>query len=263
MSTLSTYTNSDTVPTSSAHDDATISSPHAALAVLELSKRFGNRHALSNITFTLPQGAFLAVFGANGAGKTTLLRVLSTLLRPDAGSVRLCGIDVREQPEQARGTIGLISHNSMLYPDLTAEENLLFAARLYGVANPHERALEMLAAVELNHRRMDRVRGFSHGMTKRLAIARALIHDPELVLMDEPYSGLDARAMRVFDSLINQARQNRTFVMVSHDLEQGFELATHILLLAQGQVMAFGEKDRFALADFTQSYLQTAAVEMV
>ncbi|MEG0322768.1 MAG: ABC transporter ATP-binding protein, partial [Raoultibacter sp.] len=127
--------------------------------------------------------AFLSIFGPNGAGKTTLLRILSTLSRATTGSASLMGIDIKEEPDKVRDHIGLISHNSMLYLDLTAEENLLFAAKLYGVENPEERVLEMLEAVELKHRRLDTVRTFSRGMTQRLSIARALIHDPDVVFL--------------------------------------------------------------------------------
>ncbi len=190
-----------------------------ALTVSGVSKVFGTRRALDDVSFEVPAGAFLSIFGPNGAGKTTLLRVLSTLARPTAGAVHLHGIDIAEEPEEARASIGLISHNPMLYLDLTAEENLMFAAELYGVQNPRERVLELLDAVGLAHRRLDTVRTFSRGMVQRIAIARALVHDPRVVFLDEPYSGLDPHAVDIFDELIASMRSDRTFVMVSHDLE--------------------------------------------
>ena len=143
-----------------------------ALTVDHLTKSFGGRKAVDDVSFTLPEGAFLSVFGPNGAGKTTLLRMLATLSRPTEGTVTLAGIDVKEEPERVRETIGLISHNPMLYPDLTAEENLLLYAKLYGVADPEHRVIELLDAVGLKHRRLDRVRTFSRGMTQRVSIAR-------------------------------------------------------------------------------------------
>ncbi|MFR5195610.1 MAG: ABC transporter ATP-binding protein, partial [Eggerthella lenta] len=168
-----------------------------AIKTKKLSKVFGNRRAVDNVSIEVPQGAFLSIFGPNGAGKTTLLRVLSTLSRATSGSATLMGVDLKEDPDKARDHIGLISHNSMLYPDLTAEQNLMIYARLYGVVDPEARVLELLEAVELKHRRLDVVRTFSRGMTQRLSIARALIHDPDVVFLDEPYSGLDPHAVEI------------------------------------------------------------------
>lgn len=232
----------------------------AAITTSKLSKVFGNRRAVDNVTFDLPQGAFLSIFGPNGAGKTTLLRVLSTLSRATSGSATLMGIDIKEEPDKVRDHIGLISHNSMLYMDLTAEENLLFAANLYGVENPEERVLELLDAVELKHRRLDTVRTFSRGMTQRLSIARALIHDPGVVFLDEPYSGLDPHAVEIFDGLIEQVRDGRTFVMVSHDLQKGFSMCTHALVLAKGRIVAFDEKENLDFEEFSQIYRTTVGM---
>lgn len=190
-----------------------------ALEVKKLTKVFGDRKALDNVSFSLPQGAFLSIFGPNGAGKTTMLRMLSTLARPTSGTIRVMGIDAKEDPDKVRDHIGLISHNSMLYPDLTAMENMMFVARLYGVVDPEARVRELLRAVELDHRRFDSVRTFSRGMTQRLSIARALINDPDVVFLDEPYAGLDPHAVEIFDELIASLREGRTFVMVSHDLQ--------------------------------------------
>lgn len=232
----------------------------AAITTSKLSKVFGNRRAVDNVTFDLPQGAFLSIFGPNGAGKTTLLRVLSTLSRATSGSATLMGIDIKEEPDKVRDHIGLISHNSMLYMDLTAEENLLFAANLYGVENPKERVLELLDAVELKHRRLDTVRTFSRGMTQRLSIARALIHDPDVVFLDEPYSGLDPHAVEIFDGLIEQVREGRTFVMVSHDLQKGFFMCTHALVLAKGRIVAFDEKENLDFEEFSRIYRATVGM---
>ena len=232
----------------------------AAITTSKLSKVFGNRKAVDNVTFDLPKGAFLSIFGPNGAGKTTLLRVLSTLSSATSGSAALMDIDIKEEPDKVRDHIGLISHNSMLYMDLTAEENLLFAARLYGVENPEERVLELLEAVELKHRRLDTVRTFSRGMTQRLSIARALIHDPDVVFLDEPYSGLDPHAVEIFDGLIDQVRENRTFVMVSHDLQKGFSMCSHALVLAKGRIVAFDEKENLDFDEFSQIYRATVGM---
>ena len=231
-----------------------------AIKTKKLSKVFGNRRAVDNVSIAVPQGAFQSIFGPNGAGKTTLLRVLSTLSGATSGSATLMGADLKEDPDKARDHIGLISHNSMLYPDLTAEQNLMIYARLYGVVDPEARVLELLEAVELKHRRLDVVRTFSRGMTQRLSIARALIHDPDVVFLDEPYSGLDPHAVEIFDELIDQQREGRTFVMVSHDLQKGFAMCTHALVLAKGKVVAFDEKDAFDFDEFAALYRSTVGM---
>lgn len=228
-----------------------------AVVVRDLTKQFGSRKAVDRVSFELPAGAFLSVFGPNGAGKTTLLRMMATLARPTEGEIVIDGIDVREEPEEVRAAIGLISHEAMLYPDLTAEENLVFYGGLYGVADPKKRAVELLDAVGLKHRRLDTLRTFSRGMTQRVAIARALVNDPHVVLLDEPYAGLDPHAVEVFDELIASVRQDRTFVMVSHDLEKGLSLATHTLLLAKGRVVDFSERDSLDAGAFRELYRST------
>ena len=232
----------------------------AAIRTRKLSKVFGTRKAVDKVSIEVPQGAFLSIFGPNGAGKTTLLRMLSTLTRPTDGSASLMGIDLREDPEAARGRIGLISHNAMLYPDLTAEQNLLLYAKLYGLADSQARVMELLEAVELKHRRPDVVRTFSRGMTQRLSIARALIHDPDVVFLDEPYSGLDPHAVDIFDQLIEKQREGRTFVMVSHDLRKGFDMCTHALVLARGRVVTFGAKDQLDFEGFSELYRSTVGM---
>ena len=237
-----------------------VGSAVAAIETKKLSKVFGNRKAVDNVTISVPKGAFLSIFGPNGAGKTTLLRMLSTLSRATSGTATLMGVDLKEEPDRARDHIGLISHNSMLYPDLTAEQNLMIYARLYGVVEPEARVLDLLEAVELKHRRLDVVRTFSRGMTQRLSIARALIHDPDVVFLDEPYSGLDPHAVEIFDELIERQREGRTFVMVSHDLQKGFAMCTHALVLARGRVVAFDQKDAFDFDEFAALYRSTVGM---
>ncbi|MBQ3106801.1 MAG: ABC transporter ATP-binding protein [Eggerthellaceae bacterium] len=236
------------------------SSDIPAIETKRLSKVFGNRRAVDKVSISVPQGAFLSIFGPNGAGKTTLLRMLSTLARPTDGKASLMGIDIKEEPDKVRDHIGLISHNAMLYPDLTAQENLLLYARLYGVENPEQRVMDMLEAVELKHRRLDVVRTFSRGMTQRLSIARALIHDPDVVFLDEPYSGLDPHAVDIFDELLASVREDHTFVMVSHDLQKGFDMCTHALVLAKGRVVAFDRKENFDFQEFRELYRATVGM---
>ena len=231
-----------------------------AIEAKHLSKAFGTRKAVDDVTFALPEGAFLSIFGPNGAGKTTLLRVLSTLDRPSGGEAFVSGADIKEHPDTVRERIGLISHQPMLYPDLTAEENLLLYAQLYGVEDAQGRVDQLLQAVGLAHRKLDLTRTFSRGMTQRLSIARALVHDPAVVFLDEPYSGLDPHAVDIFDELIEAQRDERTFGMVSHDLEKGFHTCTHALVLARGRIVAFAPKNELDFDEFSQLYHETVGM---
>lgn len=233
-------------------------SQELALEVRDLSRTFGARKALDKVSFDLPEGAFLSIFGPNGAGKTTLLRTLATLNAPSSGSkVKVCGLDIVSEAFELRERIGIISHNPLLYPDLSAQENLEFFADLYCVDNPKERIAEMLEAVELKHRRLDLVRNFSRGMTQRLSIARALLPSPDIIFLDEPYSGLDPHAMDILDNLIASIRDRHTFVMVSHDLDKGLQLCSHALILAKGKIVMFEERDKIDRDEFALLYRQT------
>ena len=232
-----------------------------ALDVQGLTRVFGVRKALDDLSFTLPRGAFLSIFGPNGAGKTTLLRVLSTLTPPSRGSsARVFGYDVVKDAVELREHIGIISHNPLLYPDLSADENLRFFADLYCIADPPARIDELLEAVELKHRRMDLVRTFSRGMIQRLSIARALLPHPDILFLDEPYSGLDPHAMDILDSLIASVRDQYTFVMVSHDLDKGLELCSHALILARGKAVLFEESASIDREQFRTLYHQTVGL---
>lgn len=231
-----------------------------AIETKKLTKVFGDRKALDKVSIEVPEGALLSIFGPNGAGKTTLVRTLATLSRATSGTALVAGFDAKEEPDKVREHIGLISHNPMLYPDLTAMENLMFTAQLYGVVNAEERVRELLRAVELDHRRFDVVRTFSRGMTQRLSIARALMNDPDVVFLDEPYAGLDPHAVEIFDGLIEQLRDGRTFIMVSHDLQKGFDVCTHALVLARGRVVSYAPKEDIDFEQFRQLYRETVGM---
>lgn len=231
-----------------------------ALEVRDLTRAFGVRKALDGVSLDLPVGAFLSIFGPNGAGKTTLVKVLTTLLNPSSGSARVLGRDVVSDAVELRTHIGLISHNPLLYPDLTAEENLLFFADMYGVEKAHVRVAELLEAVELDHRKLDLTRTFSRGMLQRLSIARALLHRPEVIFLDEPYSGLDPHAMDILDGLIAQIRDAHTFVMISHDLDKGLELCSHALILAKGRVVLHEPREAIDDTVFRQTYRSTVGM---
>lgn len=182
-----------------------------AVDVAGLSRRQGDRLALRDVSFTVPAGAVAVVRGPNGAGKTTLLRILATLLRPHAGTVRVLGEPLPDRGWAVRGRIGFLGHEPLLYRDLSPRENLRFHARLHDVSPVRGEAL--LERVGLALRGDDPVRTFSRGMVQRVALCRALLHDPELVLLDEPRAHLDAAGSALLDPLL----EGRTCVMVSHD----------------------------------------------
>jgi heme exporter protein A len=203
-----------------------------ALEVEGLARHYGEREALSGVSLSLDAGRTLVVFGPNGAGKTTLLRVLATLLRPHAGSVRVLGSSLPEQSWSVRGRIGLLGHEPLLYRELTARENLRFHARLHGV--DEHRVDELLEAVAVSGRSREPLRTLSRGMVQRIAVARAVLHDPELLLLDEPYSNLDPAAVELVSPLIGAA-SGRTRVICSHDPAGGLAEADVVLGLRAGR----------------------------
>ena len=166
---------------------------HSALALesQDIQKKFGHFSALGGVTVQIPRGEFVTLFGRNGAGKTTFLKIAATLMRPTHGTLHIEGIDIRKEPERARQHIGFLSHNTFVYRDLSAIENLRFFCRLYGVDGSDDRLLALLERVGLRRRANDAVRAFSRGLQQRMGIARVLLHDPSLILLDEPYTGLD------------------------------------------------------------------------
>ena len=203
-----------------------------AVELRDLSRAYGERVALAGITFSLPAGHTLAVFGANGAGKTTLLRILATLLRPHAGVVRVLGRELPREGWAARGRIGLLAHDPLLYRDLSARENLRFHARLHGVAA--ERVQALLEEVGLARRADEPLRTLSRGMAQRAAICRAVLHEPALLLLDEPLANLDPGAARAVEPLIGRA-SGAARVVISHDVEHGLDEADLVLGLRGGR----------------------------
>jgi heme exporter protein A len=204
----------------------------AAVELEGLTRRYGDREALSDVTLTLPRGQTLVVFGPNGAGKTTLLRVLATLLRPHAGAARVLGQPLPGAGWAVRGRIGFLGHASLLYRDLTARENLRFHARLHGAAP--ERVEELLDAVGLRARADDPLHTYSRGMVQRAAVARTVLHDPELLLLDEPTANLDPHAAELVEPLIG-AGTGCTRVLTSHDPVGGLRGADLALGLRGGR----------------------------
>jgi heme exporter protein A len=204
----------------------------AAVTLRDVGRAYGERVALAGVTLDLPPGRTLAVFGANGAGKTTLLRILATLLRPHAGQARVLGCALPKESWRVRGRVGLLSHEPLLYRDLSARENLRFHARLHDV--PEARGETLLEAVGLARRADEPVRSLSRGMAQRVAICRAVLHEPELLLLDEPLANLDPGAAEAVAPLIGRAA-GAARVVISHDVEAGLAEADLVLGLRAGR----------------------------
>ena len=191
--------------------------------------------ALRSVDLRLDEGDFLTLWGPNGAGKTTLIRILATLVRPSQGRVWVAGLDVREYAAEARRLIGVVSHQTLLYGDLTAEENLLLYARLYDLPDERARVRQALQEVGLDRRAAERVRTLSRGLRQRASLARAILHDPLILLCDEPYDGLDPQASAGLTRLLARlAERGRTVLLATHDLAQGLELCNRVAILCGG-----------------------------
>ena len=230
----------------------------------KLTKAFGRKIALRGLDLRVAPGESLVIFGPNGAGKTTLIRILSSLSRPTSGTVHIGGLDLRTHADGIRRHLGVVSHAPLLYDSLTAEENLRFFGRLYGVTDLEAHVTLLLEQVGLAARRRDVVRTFSRGMTQRLSIARALLHDPEILLLDEPDTGLDPQAAEMLHRLLAELSGRspeprpdaptlpadvtrssagstvgvtRTIVTVTHNLERGLALADRVVILANGRIV--------------------------
>jgi ABC-2 type transport system ATP-binding protein len=222
-----------------------------AVALEGVGRAYGERVALRDVTLTLPAGATVAVFGANGAGKTTLLRILAGLLRPHAGRAEVLGAELPRDAHRARGRIGLLAHEPMLYRDLSARENLRFHARLHGV--PAARGDALLELVGLGLRADDPVRALSRGMAQRAAICRAVLHEPELLLLDEPLANLDPGGVDSVEPLIGRAA-GPARVLISHDAERGLAEADAVLGLRSGRPVIWSPAAAVAVADVRGLY---------
>jgi heme exporter protein A len=225
-----------------------------------LIKRFGPKTVLRNLDFQVAQGEFVALLGPNGAGKTTFLRILSSLSRQTFGEVRIAGYELPHQAAAVRRRLGVVSHLPLLYGDLSAEENLMFYGRMYGVEHLPQRVLDILDQVGLVSRRRDLVRTFSRGMQQRLAIGRAVLHDPEVLLLDEPHTGLDQDACEMLDTSLRQvAARGRTLVMTSHDLSRVSDLASRFDVLTRGRIQASIQKSALPTDGLLTFYRQALA----
>lgn len=221
------------------------------IEVRSLVKSFGPRAALAGVDLAVDAGEFVALVGPNGAGKTTLLRILATLTCPTSGEVRIVGLDPAKAGEAARRCIGFLSHRTLLYEDLTAEQNLRFYARMYDLTDGPARVEELLERVGLTERRHDLVRTFSRGMQQRLAVARAVLPRPQVLLLDEPYTGLDVEAAQALTDLLGElVGEGCTTLLTTHDLERGLAMGQRVLALSRGRVVYDGSQAGFDLARY-------------
>jgi heme exporter protein A len=230
------------------------------ITVKKLVKRFGLKTVLRGVDFEVQPGEFVALLGPNGAGKTTFLRILASLSRPSLGDVKIAGFKLPHEAAQVRARLGVVSHLPLLYGDLTAEENLRFYGRMYNIPGHEARMTEVLEMVGLEARRRDLVRTFSRGMQQRLAIGRAVLHDPDVVLFDEPYTGLDQDASAMLDEVLKTvAAKGRTVVMTSHDLARAEDLATRFDILSRGVIAASASHRELKKTNLLAFYKQALA----
>ena len=219
-----------------------------ALEINDVWKYYGDFPALRAVGLNIEPGSTMALLGRNGAGKTTLLRIIAGLSRPSRGSIKIQGADARDQSTRQR--IGVLGHGIALYEELSAIENLTLFGKLYGLPDARKRADEMLERVGLARVRDGLAREFSRGMRQRLAVGRAFLHDPEVLLLDEPFTALDDRAIAVLQSMIQSMRdRGRTIIMSTHQLREALELASHVALLQRGQIVHTGLRTQEMLDD--------------
>ncbi len=219
-----------------------------------VAKYFGRISALRDLHLKVRQGEFVAVFGRNGAGKTTLLRILAGLSRPSSGTVTIHGA-ARQSPQEARGLMGYLSHNTALYGDLTALENLRFFARLFDIASDEASLIGRIQQVGLGGREREAVRTYSRGMQQRLAIARAFLHDPAILLLDEPFTGLDQVGTEFLKHyLLDSRSRGRTCIMAIHDTPLGYEVADRLVVIEKGVVALDLARESVSLDEFQKRY---------
>jgi len=220
-----------------------------------LVKSFGHTYALRDVDLKVGEGQFLTIVGPNGAGKTTLLRILATLLKPTSGLVNIDGLHLASRSDEIRRRIGFVSHQSLTYDKLTVEENLRFYGRLYDVVGLEERVDSLLQLVGLRARRHDPARTLSRGMQQRLSIARAIIHQPSLLLLDEPYTGLDQQAAEMLRTLLQTVNEeSRTVVMTTHNLQRAVELCDTVAILTSGRIVCEMKNENLDLNRLREIY---------
>lgn len=233
-----------------------------AVKVEGLTKSFSNHLALRGIDLEVRRGESVAIFGPNGAGKTTLIKVLATIMNPSSGRILVDGMSLKNNAEEIRRRIGVVTHQTFLYSNLTAYENLEFYSRMYDVPGRKERIHEVVAMVGMTSRLYDRVGTLSRGMQQRLSIARSLLHKPVIMLLDEPETGLDQQATSMlWKALQTEGEEKRTIILTTHNLERGLELGDRLLILDRGKIVYEGPRQVLDLAGLKQAYEDSTRVK--
>jgi ABC-type multidrug transport system ATPase subunit len=221
-----------------------------------LRKSFGNFEVLRGVDLHVKKGEFFTLFGPNGAGKTTLIKLLATLTDPTSGNLSVGGFDVKKEVNNIRSTIGVISHDAYLYDNLSALENITFFGTLYGLDDIDNRARCVIKQVGLERRMNDIVRTFSRGMKQRLSVARAIVHDPKILLLDEPYTGLDQNGSQIFGEMLSDLKSNkRTILMTTHNIDEGLDLSDRIGILSKGKIVLDCPKSKIQRSTFKDLYI--------
>ena len=233
-----------------------------AIEVKGLCKAFGRTPVLRDLDLEVPWGEVLTILGPNGSGKTTLIKILATLTRSDSGTVRVGGLDVTRRGQRVRRLIGVVTHDTLLYDDLTGYENLKFFARMFGLDRIDERVFDVVERMGVSSRLHQRVGTLSHGLKKRFTIARALLHDPAILLMDEPESGLDQEALALMEDIItDKTIPHRTVIMTTHNLERGLALGQRMAILSKGRIAYQESLEAVGAATLREAYFRHAGVE--
>ena len=228
-----------------------------AIELQGLTKSFGVHHVLKGIDLQVSAGERLAIFGPNGAGKTTLIKLMATLIRPSSGTVLIHGKSIRDKPEQIRSLLGVMGHHTFLYDNLTVYDNLKFYGSMYGVNNLDRTVREVIARVELQSRLYDRVGTLSRGMQQRVSLARAIIHNPSILFLDEPETGLDPHAVSIMQEILNTPGIERnTVLFTTHNMERGLELCDRLAILSEGRIVYQKPKAEIDTANFKSVYDQ-------
>jgi ABC-type multidrug transport system ATPase subunit len=225
-----------------------------AIECKDLTKRFGDFKALKNVNLSVDKNRILAILGHNGAGKSTLIRVLSTIMHPTEGKVFIDGKELKEDDTLLRSKIGLLSHNSYLYSNLSAKENLKFYSSLYNLKDPDKRIDEILKKVNLYDRRNDRVGTYSRGMTQRLSLARALLHQPSILLLDEPETGLDRDSMELLWEIVRTDDTERTVIFTSHNFQSTVKICDEFIIMKKGSVVHRQDNNGITESDLEKIY---------
>ena len=221
-----------------------------------ITKEFGNFEALRGVDLDIRKGEFFTLFGPNGAGKTTFIKLLATLLKPSSGTLSVSGFNAKKEADSIRKITGVISHDPYLYENLSALENIKFFGTLYEVRDIDRRARDVINQVGLGTRMHDLVRNFSRGMKQRLAVARAIVHEPSILLLDEPYTGLDQHGARVFGDMLTLLKSNnRTILMTTHNIDEGLDLSNRVGILTGGRMVYEGTREGIDAQGFKDLYV--------